>query len=69
MQHLSETDRGRNARHRLSPQERAKACLVIHELIALESIQAKTARREVWARLVIGLPPRPRRTVNLDAAQ
>jgi hypothetical protein len=49
--------------------ERAKACLIIHELVALESLLPDTARREVWARLVIGLPPVPRRPVNRDLRQ
>jgi hypothetical protein len=64
MQHLSEIDRRRNARRCLSPQERAKACLIIHELIALESVEPAVNRRNVVLRLAIGLPPVPRRTVN-----
>jgi hypothetical protein len=69
MQHLSETDRGRNARRRLSPQERAKACLVIHKLIVLESAQIDATRRNVRLRLAIGLPPVPRRPIELERCQ
>jgi hypothetical protein len=59
----------RNARRPLSPRDRAKACLVIHELIALESVEAAVHRRNVLLRLAIGLPPVPRRPVNRDLRQ
>jgi hypothetical protein len=58
-----------NARRSLSPQERARACLVIHELIALESVEPAANRRNVLLRLAIGLPPTPRRTVNRECWQ
>jgi hypothetical protein len=66
MHPITESGRRRNARHRLSPQERAKALLVIHELIALESIEPATAKRNALARLAIGLPPVVRRNVNRE---
>jgi PIN domain nuclease of toxin-antitoxin system len=69
MQHQSETDRGRNARRHRSPQDRIRICRAIHELIALESVEPAAHRRNVLLRLSIGLPPVPRRTINLEAAQ
>ena len=59
----------RNAPQRISPAERARACLLIHTLVVLESDLYATARRNARARLAIGLPPVPRRTVNREAAQ
>ena len=59
----------RNARRCPSPEERARACLVIHELIALESVEPAAHRRNVLLRLAIGLPPVPRRPVNRRRGQ
>lgn len=69
MRHLSETDRRRNARHRLSPQERSKACLAIHKLVALESLSPHAVRRNIRLRMAIGLSPIPRKPVYHEAAQ
>jgi hypothetical protein len=66
---LSQPIPARNVLRHLSPQDRIRICRAIHRQIMLEYWQTGAHRREVWARLVIGLPPRPRRTVNLDAAQ
>jgi hypothetical protein len=40
--------------------DRARICRSIHRRIILESVEGRNARRETWARLVIGLPPVPR---------
>jgi hypothetical protein len=58
----------RNARH-FSPQDRIRVCRAIHHQIVLEYWQAGAHRRNVLARLAIGLPPVPRRTVSREAAQ
>jgi len=52
----------RGARH-LLPQERAKACRAIHELVVIESIQPATARRNARLRMLIGRPPFTPRTI------
>jgi hypothetical protein len=52
----------RNALKAPSPQVRARICAAIHREIALEYWQTGTHRRNVLARLAIGLPPVPRRT-------
>jgi hypothetical protein len=59
----------RNVLRHLSPQDRIRICRVIHELIALESVEPAAHRRNVLLRLSIGLPPCPRRTVNRDLRQ
>jgi hypothetical protein len=69
MQHLSQTDRRRNARRCLSPQDRAKACIAIHRLIILESAQPDTARRNARLRMAIGLAPFMRRMVDRESWQ
>jgi len=47
----------RNAQQ-ATPQERARICDAIRRQIALEYLQGKVSKREVWARMAIGLPPR-----------
>jgi hypothetical protein len=42
------------------PQQRAAICQTIHRELALEYFRRTNSRREVWARLAIGLPPFPR---------
>jgi hypothetical protein len=66
---IPQADSDRKVRRPLTPQERARICEEIHRQIAWEYYHGKNSRREVWARLVIGLPPFPRRTVNREAAQ
>jgi hypothetical protein len=53
----------RNARRRLSPQKHARICEAICRELALEYFCRSNSKREVWARMVIGLPPVPRQTV------
>jgi hypothetical protein len=68
--HMDQSEPGRNVlRQQISPRERARACLLIHTLVVLESDLYATARRNVLARLAIGLPPVPRRTVDLERCQ
>lgn len=43
-----------------SPEQRARICERIRYQLALEYLDRKNHRREVWARLAIGLPPIPR---------
>jgi hypothetical protein len=47
-------------RNALSPQERARICEAIHRELALEYFRRSNSKREVWARLAIGLRPIPR---------
>jgi hypothetical protein len=47
-------------RQRISPQERASICHAIQRELALEYFGRTNAKREAWARLVIGLPPFPK---------
>jgi hypothetical protein len=54
----------RNARRHLSPHQRARICEAIGLQLALEYFRRANAKREAWARIAIGLPPRPRRKVN-----
>jgi hypothetical protein len=58
-----------NALNAHSPQQRARICEAIGREFGLEYFRRTNARREVWARLAIGLPPVPRRTVNRDMRQ
>jgi hypothetical protein len=48
----------------LTPQQRARICEEIHRQIAWEYCNGKNSRREVWARLCIGLRPFPRRVFS-----
>jgi hypothetical protein len=64
MQHLSQTQRRRNARP--SPQERTRICEAISIELALEYFRRTNAKREAWARIAIGLPPTPRQNVNRE---
>jgi hypothetical protein len=50
----------KSARDRLSPQERARVCEAIRHELALEYLHGRNSRREVWARICIGLRPFPR---------
>jgi hypothetical protein len=50
----------RNARRHFSPQDRIRICRAIHRQIMLEYWQTGTDRRNVLARMAIGLPPIPR---------
>jgi hypothetical protein len=53
----------RNAQHPTRPQssqERASICEAIQRELALEYFLGTNARREVWARISIGLRPFPR---------
>jgi hypothetical protein len=45
---------------RLSPEQRAHICERIRHQLALEFLSGKSAGREFWCRVGIGLPPRPR---------
>jgi hypothetical protein len=56
-------------RRHFSPQDRIRICRAIHRQIMLEYWQSGAHRRNVLARLAIGLPPVPRRTVSLEAAR
>jgi hypothetical protein len=51
-----------------SPQERARICEVIHRELALEFFSRTNSKREVWARLAIGLPPFPRTISTTEGA-
>jgi hypothetical protein len=57
--HIIENDSGYK-----SARDRARICRSIHRRIILETVQGRNVRREVWARLVIGLPPIPRQTID-----
>jgi hypothetical protein len=48
----------------MSPLKRARICEAISRELALEYFRRTNAKREAWARIAIGLPPRPRPTVN-----
>jgi hypothetical protein len=67
--HMDQSEPGRNVPRQFSPQDRIRICRAIHRQIMLEYWQTGAHRRNVLARLAIGLPPVPRRTVNWDAAQ
>jgi hypothetical protein len=43
-----------------SPQERDRICQLISRALALEELSRTNAKREVWARISIGLRPIPR---------
>jgi hypothetical protein len=45
---------------KITPAQRARICEAIRRELAIETLSGKTARREFWARVSIGLPPRPR---------
>ena len=47
-----------------SSQQRARICEAICRELALEYFRRTNAKREAWARIVIGLPPVPRRKVD-----
>jgi hypothetical protein len=53
----------------LSPQQRAHICEAIRHEVALEELSRSNHRRQVWARMAIGLPPRPRRTLDWERRQ
>ena len=59
---MRQSHTARNAR--LTPQERASICEAIGIELALEYFRRTNAKREAWARIAIGLPPGPRRTVD-----
>lgn len=42
---------------KLSPQQRARICSAIRRELDLEHVHRTNARREILARLAIGLPP------------
>jgi hypothetical protein len=50
---------GRHAQQ-VTPRERALICAAIGRELALEYFRRTNSRREIWARLVIGLPARKR---------
>jgi hypothetical protein len=56
-------------RRHFSPQDRIRVCRAIHHQIVLEYWQAGAHRRNVLARLAIGLPPVPRRTLDWERRQ
>jgi hypothetical protein len=41
----------------LSPEQRARICERIRHQLDLEFFNYRTAKREAWARIAIGLPP------------
>jgi hypothetical protein len=49
---------------KVTPSQRARICETIHKQLALEYFNARNSRREVWARLCIGLRPFPRRVFS-----
>jgi hypothetical protein len=58
--HMDQSKPGRNARQRISQQQRARICEQIARQIALEFFSSKTSKREAIARMAIGLRPFPR---------
>jgi hypothetical protein len=56
----SKSQTSRNAPKAPSPQERARICEAIRRALALEYFGRTNSKREVWARLAIGLKPFPR---------
>jgi hypothetical protein len=58
--HKSQSSTHRNALKAPSPQERARVCEAISRALALEELSRANSRREIWARLAIGLKPFPR---------
>jgi hypothetical protein len=62
--HMDQSDPGRNAPQRISPQQRARVCRALHRYIEIEATLAATAKRNARLRMAIGLPPIPRRTVD-----
>jgi hypothetical protein len=63
--HMDQSNPGRNARERISPQQRARICEQIARQIALEFFSSKTSKREAIARMAIGLKPF-RRTIHRE---
>jgi hypothetical protein len=54
----------RDAPQRISPQDRARLCRVLHRYIEIEATLATTAKRNARLRMAIGLPPFPRRPIG-----
>jgi hypothetical protein len=52
-------DRNAHKYSELSPKQRFRICELIRRELELEASNGKTAGREFWCRVAIGLPPRP----------
>jgi hypothetical protein len=60
--HMAQSTSQRDARPRISSRRRAAICYAIQRKLALEYFDCTNAKREVCARMAIGLPPIPRLT-------
>jgi hypothetical protein len=62
--HLYRHRQRRNALSRLSPEDIRRICRTIHRHVEIEATKADAAKRNARLRMLIGLPPFPRRRVT-----
>jgi hypothetical protein len=62
--HMDQSSPGRNALSRLSPEDIRRICRTIHRHVEIEATKADAAKRNARLRMLIGLPPFPRRTID-----
>jgi hypothetical protein len=64
----SKLQTSRNAPKAPSPQKRARICAAIGLELALEDLRGTNSKREVWARMAIGLRAFPRTISSTEGA-
>jgi hypothetical protein len=58
--------RKRNTRRHFSPEDRIRICRAIHRRLEIEATKADAAKRNARLRMLIGLAPFRRRTIDRE---